>query len=115
MKKLSVLGTLTLLLLLSSCVNKPLDSSDVAFEGDWYSSYATMIIDLDGTGEYHYSDGSKTVDVEGLVKIKNDKLKIGVGILSKKFDIDSRPAIITDGLGNEYTSMVLDGGTWIKN
>jgi hypothetical protein len=104
--------SVSICLLLCSCIQEDLDPSDYEFRGSWDSpKYAIQI----------FMNGSATLDIrrrgklDGFVKIKDEKMifnsenehdEIGY----KRLDIDQRPS--TDANGDTF--MILEGETLYK-
>ena len=78
---------LFLSLMLVGCINKtPLAESQQSYAGRWVAADGTYVhIYLDGGGEFKASNSS----VEGgAATITNESIKIGLGPISKTFQID---------------------------
>jgi hypothetical protein len=107
------LYTISICLLLSSCLQEDLEPSEYAFRGSWDSPrYAIRI----------FMNGSATLDIrgrgslEGFVKIKGERMLFyseneNDEIAYKRLDIDQRPTTDSNGI----TFMVLEGETLYRH
>ena len=108
MKKYFFLMSLLFLLVATNSCKKPVAEVNQDYVGEWDAlsdAYYTISISSNSKGVYQKLSGISTVTVSGKVKLKDDKLKIGV----KTFDVDMHPTLV-DG---EYT-MMLDGVTYYR-
>lgn len=103
---------------ISSC--KKLVTEDYPeFVGIWENNTTTINIESGGRGsyDYYYSNGYATTSkhIDGKVRIKDDELYIGGGIvLRKKFYINTYPTTIQVDFYAYNTFIVLDGDTLYK-
>ena len=110
MRKNPIIYNLIILVTILTSCKKELPASQYGYIGYWGDNIENIVIEQDGSGEYHYDNSyfsgngsTKTVDIVGRVKIEDGIITIKSG-LKKKFTITQEPTI--DDAGATY--MILD-------
>jgi len=88
---------LGLALLLAAC-GQPLPPERAEYAGHWHGGGMTLVIGTDGQVEYERREGASTRSVSGPIKeFVGDDFLVGIGPLSTRFEVSSRPTRHPDG------------------